>query len=162
MMKALGILFLSLMTALANAGVKPRGQGLPLPWPFPWAKECPVNWAEREGRYVLAADSFDERVNIGMTIFSDRITIARYSSTGRLLSVGLTFISSDEKVIEFNLRPRQEGQETLHAVLELHYSDWNLVCSPDKLVPILTLTKVNNPNKPIAYYRLVRTPNGNR
>jgi hypothetical protein len=164
-MKALRILILSLMTAGASAGadIKPRGQGLPLPWPFPWAKECPVNWKSMEGRYVLAEDSFDEQVDIGMTILTDRgmrlISIARYSPSGRLLSDGLTFVQMDQKVIEFDLQPRRKGQVTLHALLKLHYSDWDLGCSQNKLVPILTLTRVNS--KKHIEYRLVRVPPDN-
>jgi hypothetical protein len=158
-MKALGILLLSLMTASANADVKPRGQGLPLPWPFPWAKECPVNWTAMEGRYVvLAADAVDERISIGMTVSNDRISVARYSSSGTLLSGGLIFIRGDQRVVELDLQPLRKAQEALHAVLKFHHADWSLVCSPDKLVPILTLTRIDNPKNPIAYYRLVRVP----
>jgi hypothetical protein len=116
-----------------------------------------------EGRYVvLAADAVDERVSIGMTISNDRISIARYSSSGALLSGGLIFINDDQRVVELDLQPLGKRQEALHAVLKLHHSDWSLLCSPDKLVPILTLTKISNPKNPIAYYRLVRVPPANR
>ena len=160
-MKAFVILLASLMTTAAHADIKPRGQGLPLPWPFPWAKECPVNWASMEGQYILAEDSLDEEADIGMTILTDRgmrlISVARYTPSGRLLSDGVAFVELDQKTIEFDLQPRRKGQVTIRALLKLHYSDWDLGCSENKLVPILTLTKVTNLKKQTEY-RLVRIP----
>lgn len=161
-MKAFVFIVMSLIVSAAKAEtIKPHGQGLPLPWPFPWAKECPVNWATMEGRYVLAEDSMDEQVDIGMTILTDRgmrlISIARYTQSGRLLSDGITFVRMDQKIIELELRPRRKGQVSINAILKLHYGDWDLGCTQAKLVPILTLQKINV--KKQAQYRLVRVAN---
>lgn len=137
-----------------------QAEGLPLPWPFPWAKECPVNWASMAGRYTLEDNSTDEQIDLKISIVTDMgmrlIRLSRYSMDGLLISDGFAFVSSNQRLIGLYLYSQRRNESPIWALIKLHHWNWDLGCSEDQLVPILTLEKVNSSTRKQSQYRLVR------
>ncbi len=166
-MKLFLILISGLMAGTVHASdFKQRGEGLPLPWPFPWAKECPVNWASMEGRYTLEDDSSDEQIDLKITILTQKgmrmVRLSRYSQSGALISDGFSFVSTNQKMIRLYLYPRHRNEAPIWALIKLHHWSWDLGCSEDQLVPILTLEKTNSHVRKQSQYRLIRVSSKNR
>ncbi len=119
------------------------GQGLPLPWPFPWAKDCPVNWKNMEGRYGLSDNLEREEINLDITVVERMgfkvVRVARYHRDGRLVADGFTFVGDSQRTIRLLLKPKIRSQRAIWATIQLHYQGFELLCSEDNLVPILTL-----------------------
>jgi hypothetical protein len=135
-------------------------EGLPLPWPFPWAKECPVDWTQMEGRYLLSENSqFDQ---IGLKIMevnqdgSKLIRVSRFSANGDLLFDGFTLIKASQKTIHVHMTASHSTEPAVYAIIKLHYQSQQLQCAADQLVPILTLVKANTGGREKIQYKLVR------
>lgn len=151
---------------VANADtIKPLGEGLPLPWPFPWAKECPVDWQRMAGRYVLSDSINDEQIDLKITVVTSPgfrlVQLSRYDRSGRIIAHGFSFVSLNQRMLRMKLvlhNSTDVSTDSGSASIKLHYSDWNLGCAEDHLVPILTFERSNSSTKSTNHYRLVRIP----
>lgn len=167
-------LVISLVAGAANstpgASNKSIGQfealseGLPLPWPFPWAKDCPVDWKSMQGRYLLSGSAANEQIEFKITVITIRgfrlVRMTRFSRDGKLLAQGFTFVTLDQRSLRMHLVPQVEGEEFMTALIKLHYSDAAIGCAKDHLVPILTLERSNSSSHTINHYRLVPLDEG--
>ena len=156
-------LLMMFFTATVHADdFRPFGEGLPLPWPFPWAKDCPVEWSNLIGRYTMVDNSLGEEVAIRISLISHHrlhvLRISRYSPVGELLSDGFSFITENQRIMRVYLRPYAPGQEPLWATIRLFFDDNDLVCAKDRLVPILSLWHRREGVMSETQYRLVRRP----
>lgn len=135
--------------------------GLPLPWPFPWAKDCPVEWQRLDGRYFLSDSALSEQIELKITVVqqfsSSLVRLARYAENGMMISEGYNWVPAGERLISIRLDPMVPGEEVVDALLKLHYfNDKDLSCSDDNLVPILTLDREHSSVHTQSHYRLVR------
>lgn len=159
------MVFVALLGAIAHAQiptgeVRPLGQGLPLPWPFPWAKDCPVDWKSMEGRYVLSESKDREEIDLDITVI-DRmafkiVRVARYDRFGRLLADGFSFVGHNQRALRLLLKPRYRGQRPIWGTIQLFYQGNELLCSDDNLVPILTLETADSSKPSQTQYVLLR------
>lgn len=136
------------------------GQGLPLPWPFPWAKECEVHWESIPGRYALSDNAAHEEMELKITFIKkfgvSLVRVKRISNDGILLSEGLTAIYQGQRSFRLRLEPHQEGQPVIWASLKFYYGGRELRCDDSYLVPILALEKEGFPNNQRTEYRLIK------
>lgn len=164
-MKTLSLFKLSIMILLlgsvarAQSAIAPFGQGMPLPWPFPWAKECPINWESLEGRYLLS-DTDSQELDLKITVIDKMnfklIRVARYDAAGHVLAEGVALVNNDQKSIRLWLLPRKKGAQPIWAEIKMFYRSSELFCSDEYLVPILTLDYQDKTTHTQAQYRLVR------
>ena len=155
------VFIFSSLTASAEQKFVPYGQGMPAPWPFPWAKECPVKWASISGRYVMFDQFEQDQVDLKLTFLSregmQQMRISRYSKGGVMLSDGFTPITEKQKMVRVYLRPLSNKTMPVWATLKLHF-DKDYSCEMSRLVPILTLFERRANVTSEAQYRLVRSP----
>jgi hypothetical protein len=134
--------------------------GSPVPWPFPWAKDCPIQWSNLIGRYTLVDNSNGEEVSIRISFQHHRmlhvLRITRYDRSGHLLSDGYSFITENQKVFRVYLRPFSPDERPYFATIRLYYSDPRLVCGTDSLVPILSLVELQSGVSREVQYRMIR------
>lgn len=154
------LIVVSLMIAVLPAkAYKPLGGGMPLPWPFPWAKECPVDWENMSGTYLLTdsqdAESLDLKITIVRKGGFKLVHVSRYDMTGEILSEGFTLMTENQKTIRLGLYPTRGGTPSMWAMIKLHYSDAIQNCEKG-LVPILTLESAEDTTHAQVQYRLVR------
>lgn len=158
-------LIITLMTLVfavgaAQAQVRPPAQGLPLPWPFPWAKECPVDWQTMAGRYVLSDSANQEQIDLKITVVTSHgfrlVRLSRFDRYGFMIADGFSFVSLNQRMLRMKLVPRDFYESPIWALIKLHYSDGNFGCAQDSLVPILTLERANSSSNLTSHYRLVR------
>jgi hypothetical protein len=141
----LRIIFSSLLLVMTLLHVQPsRADGLPGPWPFPWAKECPMNWEDMEGRYMLSDSRSSDQVILRVTVQMKKSTrlvrVSRYTKHGSLIYDGATYVDEDQRIIRLYLSPTKSDGPPVWAVIKLHYQSWEVdSCSADRLVPILTV-----------------------
>jgi hypothetical protein len=135
--------------------------GLPVPWPFPWAKECPVNWDDMVGKYVMTDGSASGRISLRISIVVKRsfrlIRVSRYGTHGELLYDGSTTLNEAQRIVRLYLMPADKNADPVYATIKLHYPSWEMNCAADRLVPILSLRPVDStdPGDQVQY-RLVR------
>lgn len=139
------------------------GQGVPLPWPFPWAKDCEVDWKSMQGEYTLTSESDLGSIDIRISVISEfgfkLVHISRYDTEGKLIAGGFNFVSKNQKVLRLYMFPIDSKERLSYAVIKLHYQSKVISCAQDQLVPILTVEAVKNDGTPLdepAEYRLVR------
>lgn len=156
------ILFTVLVLSLnpLHADVWPTGQGLPLPWPFPWAKECPVDWNAMAGRYMLSDTSSPQFIDLKITVISHvgfkLVRIARYNSAGNLESDGFTFVNEKQRMLHISLEPTAVAAHPIWATIKLHYQSNVWSCTADHLIPILTLEAEGGGDRPATQYKLLK------
>lgn len=140
---------------------RPYGEGLPLPWPFPWAKECPVKWQSISGRYAMM-DSSQQDVDLKISILTEDglkvMRITRYNAMGGMVSDGFSFITENQRSIRVYLRPLNKEQAPLWANIKLYHSDYSQSCEMSRLVPILSIVEKRINKTVETQYRLVRRP----
>jgi hypothetical protein len=136
------------------------GEGLPLPWPFPWARECPVKWSQLAGRYRLEASSSNDEIELKITVINTRglrmIKIARFDENQQLLAQGAGLLVQNQRMVEVMLQPTRADQPAIRASLKLHFSDLSGSCEMSSLTPILTLQVLSIDEVAEIQYRLVR------
>ena len=159
MMKTI-LVGLALLATTAQAEVRPKAEGLPLPWPFPWAKECPVNWQSMAGRYVLSDSSNEEQIDLKIAVINVHgfrlVRLSRLDGQGRLITDGFSFVSLNQRMLRMKLVGQDSPDDSIWALIKLHYTDGNLGCADDHLVPILTLERTNSSSSATSYYRLIK------
>lgn len=154
------LISLAVSANLAWAQARPAAEGLPLPWPFPWAKECPVDWQRMAGRYVLSDSVNEEEIDLKITVITTNgfrlVRLSRIDHHGQVVADGFAYVSLNQRMLRMKLVPRDRYDSPSWALIKLHYSDWNLGCAEDHLVPILSLERNNSSRS--NHYRLVRIP----
>lgn len=139
-----------------------RADGSPVPWPFPWAKDCPVQWSSVVGRYTLVDNYAGEEVSIRISFVHHRLLhvlrIARYDRHGQILSDGYSFVTENQNVFRVYLRPHEPGEHPYWATIRLYFNDARLICGGDSLVPFLSLIDMGPGVTQESLYRLVRRP----
>ncbi len=140
---------------------RPYAEGLPLPWPFPWAEGCPAEWAALDGTYVLKGrtdqDTVEIKITVGEYYGMGTMQISRYSPRGTLLSDGWSFLWPRSRYISIYLWPRAEEVQPMKASLKFHFNK-NFNCQISQLVPILTIEEMYSDHTNRTQFRLVRQP----
>lgn len=147
--------------ASAQSYVRPFGDGMPLPWPFPWAKDCDVDWAAMEGRYLLTPSKLGMQLDLKISVVAELnftlIRVSRYGQDGQLLADGYVWVSAKQKTVRLWLFPLRRGDPPTWAVLKLHYTREKVAgCPAEFMIPILTLDQVDNTTHTQAQYKLIR------
>lgn len=147
----------------ASEGYVIFGEGLPLPWPFPWAKECPVDWSSMQGRYVLSDSADEEEIDLDISVVermgSKLVRVARYNRFGRRLAEGFAIVGENQRAIRLLLKPVGWADQAIWATIQLHYQRAEQRCSEDNLVPILTLEGANGGKPSQKQYVLLKVRN---
>lgn len=152
------LVLLVTLSATALAEVRPYGQGLPLPWPFPWAKDCPMDWDSLNGTYTLSDSSFDERLEIRITVSRRTeqrfVRISRFVN-GTMVADGRGMIDPERHSFRVYMRPLSERADAIWASVRFYFPDDQQLCSQN-LVPILTLQTAGGVVNGDSQYRLMR------
>lgn len=154
-LKCVGALLVAQMSWAAGA------DGIPRPWPFPWAKTCPMSWNDLAGRYKMVGSSSREQivVRISSDEREDLVTIrlVRVTSSGRIRAIGLAMVYSSEREVRVHMVPVREKYGTSWVTLRMHYNSKVLSCQQEALVPILTVSPdVPAGNAPDEQYPLTK------
>ncbi len=153
------LMALSFALTTAHAETEPPS-GLPLPWPFPWAKECPVDWQKMAGRYVLSEHDNKEQIDLKITVITSNgfrlVRLSRYDRNDKMIADGFSFVTLNQRMLRMKLVPHNFRDEPSWALIKLHYADGEFGCGEDHLVPILTFEKENSFSHVSSQYRMVR------
>ena len=147
---------------IAMTAVPAMSEGLPLPWPFPWARQCSVDWAVMQGSYFLSESSDYERIELQVTDLADpnyrMVNVARVANDGTVLFSGVTTITARQKTVHLFLSSVSNPGQLIWASIKLHYTSGVKACSPDMLVPILTIENSDDKDHSPLQYRMIKTP----
>lgn len=147
--------FGGLAASMANA------DGLPLPWPYPWAKECPINWKSVSGRYTLVESSNYEELEIQIAEVIPGgpllAMVTRLADHGKTVAEGFSLIMVDQRILQLDLVYTDGRNETkAKAWVKLYHGHESIeTCNQRQLVPILTLQSEIG-NKRSRQYRLIK------
>lgn len=145
------------LTANASSGIL---DGLPVPWPFPWAKECPIQWQALDGYYELSSASGPGTVTMRIKVTQrghlNLIRVIRYSAGDSWIYEGATYVGRNQKFIRLYLSPAKKSGPAIWAVIKLHYTSKSTNCAETNLVPILTIQKHEDEPETYTNYKLVR------
>lgn len=134
--------------------------GMPGPWPFPWAKDCPVRWESLEGRYLMPDSAQNATLTLKVSVVDKLdfkfVRVSRLSADGRLEADGYVWVAANQKTLRLWLYPLREGESPIWAVLKVHFASAERVCSEDHLVTILTLEQPDSVSRRQTQYRLIR------
>ncbi len=140
----------------------PYGEGLPLPWPFPWAKDCPVVWSSLSGRYMMLDSQYEEEMELKISVLTKDgmklMRISRYNYYGAVVAEGFAWLTMNQKSVGVHLRPLSKKANPMYANIKLYYADSDYNCSMTSLVPILSLVEKRPNMTTEVQYRLVRRP----
>lgn len=143
--------FFVTLGAHADAGVY---DGMPVPWPFPWAKECPINWENLNGRYELTDSLGGSEVSLRISVVMHKglrlVRVSRYARKGGIEYDGSTFVTENQKFIRLYLAPIRGEGPRIWATIKLHYQSEVMTCTADHLVPILSM-RVGDDSADIDY-----------
>jgi hypothetical protein len=143
-------------------GKTPYAEGLPLPWPFPWARDCSVDWASMEGEYTLVETDSGDQISLRISAINKlnvRVArVARISQSGTIMSEGFTFLTNGQKTIRLWLFSVGEDDPPMWASIVMYYPSNRLQCQVEELVPILTMERFDRVTRTRSQiqYRLVR------
>jgi hypothetical protein len=155
-------LLLCVALSLPLAGASGHTQdGWPLPWPFPWAKECPMNWDQLDGTYLLSDSNDAERLVLRINVLTKRgmrlIHVTRYSDQGRILFDGTSTVTEKQKVIGLWLNSMSGTRLRVWAIIKMHYQTPIASCAVANLIPILTVQAIGNDGPPDGVdYKMVK------
>lgn len=157
-MKAIGTLFIGILISFSAIA----GEGLPLPWPFPWAKECPVEWQSLEGKYALADSSKNEQLQISFHNLTKTkgglklARIARLGKDGELIAEGFNVFTENQRSLRLSLYPLDQAEAIQAVVIKLFYQSSSFACTKQNLVPIMSVEKRGSSTTGTTSYRLVK------
>lgn len=160
-MRAISALLIGLLISFSATA----GEGLPLPWPFPWAKECPVEWQSLEGKYALADSSKDELLMISfhkLTKSKDGLKlahVARLRADGSLVAEGFGAFTENQRSLRLSLYSLEVKEAVQAVVIKLFYQSESFACTKQNLVPILTVEKRGSSTTGTTSYRLIKDEN---
>jgi hypothetical protein len=152
--------FTALLIGLFMSMTAYAGEGLPLPWPFPWAKECPVEWMSMEGKYAMADSSRQEQLDISFHTVTKGgyklARVARLDKDGALIAEGFNVVTANQRTLRLFLFPLDRTQSTESVVIKLYYQSSSSACSAQNLVPIMSVEKRGSSTTGTTNYRLVK------
>ena len=133
----------------------------PLPWPFPWADKCSMDWEDLDGTYLLSngkeADQLILRINILTKKGVRSVHVSRISSQGRMLYQGSTLVSEADRIIRLSLVSIYPEEPRIWATIKMHYQSEVSSCSASHLIPILTVqVPENSAPRAGVDYRMVK------
>ncbi len=144
---------------LALGVLNASGAGTPLPWPFPWARECPVEWSHLAGRYVLTESTDKQFVELTVTVlphFDHKLVrVAQYDEAGELLADGFALVIGQQRSLRAELVPVSPDLPLVTATIKLHFLSKDHQCSADHLVPIMSM-RSHTPGNGASQFRLVK------
>ncbi len=154
----------TLLMALISLQVKASdlstlGEGMPHPWPFPWAIDCPVQWESLTGNYVLSDTDNKQYLDLDITIlYKDGLKIVRvirYDEYGSMISRGFAYVTEGSRSINLTLVPENRDVPVMRATIKLYYQGNDRACTYDNLVPILSLS-IEHSTEVDARFKLIR------
>jgi len=158
MIRKISALFALLaLTTVAHADFTTHG--LPVPWPFPWAKDCPMDWSTYDGMYSLTANTSIGRLNLkvqaegadGLLL----VHVTRVNSKGKVTYDGTTYIEETQKVLALWLVPAENPRApSVWAEIRMHYNSKQLTCADT--VPVLTVAPNQDQEADATAYELIR------
>jgi hypothetical protein len=162
MMKFLNLISLVglLLVGIAHASpLEPVSEGLPLPLPMPWAKDCEVSWENVAGRYSLM-DAGKRSITLKITVVKggpvvDMVRVSSYSKEGTLTLDGFSLMHPAQKTMNVDLTPKQWGDENTHVEIRLYRTDaQSKSCDDTGLVPIMVWNHPGLPDSTPIYFVL--------
>ena len=139
----------------------PYGEGMPGPWPFPWAEGCEFSWASLKGHYIMIDRVHDERMELRISVARSRegkrLRIARYIRGGVRVAEGWAPLVHSQRSVEVLLTPKFPGVGSAVVDLRMHF-DSTMSCKKSRLVPILSLREEMGQEELKVTYRLVNRP----
>lgn len=152
------MLALLALTTMAHAAQLDK-DGLPVPWPFPWAKECPTDWNAFEGVYKMTTNSDAGRLTFRVDGEGEggllRVRVTRLSPKGRPTYDGSTYIDFTQKVVALWLTPTDDASHpSVWGEIRLHYNSKDLTCA--NTVPVLTVAPDEQKEAEGTAYELIR------
>jgi hypothetical protein len=154
------ILSILVMLTLAYAPISFAKDGMPSPWPFPFAKDCPMAWDNLGGLYNMSdsntRDQILVKVNEGDDASVKVIRVVRMSSKGRARAFGLAMVLEDEREFHVHMIPatKSDGPDTWVGV-RMYYTSLVKSCEASYLVPIMTVSR-DEANTDQSDYVLIR------
>jgi hypothetical protein len=133
---------------------------VPLPWPFPWSRQCPMEWTGIEGRYHLVNQTDGEQIELRIDNHGSKgnpqITMWRLASDGTVNSVGMSDFAQQQSEVHVYMVPsRGRPQVAYWASIRMYTAGQ---CSADaEIVPILELRRSLNDRHP-QLYQLQKEP----
>lgn len=122
------------------------------PWPFPWAKDCPMVWENLEGDYKMIGSTYEDQIVVRVSSSADgdlrTIRLVRLTSTGEVRSVGLAIVAAEEREVKIHMIPVAQDYPPSWVTLRMYYNSDVNSCDIQSLVPILTVIPEANPDKP--------------
>ena len=151
--KLMILTFLVGMTGIASA------DGMPLPWPFPWAEECPVNWQGMVGRYTLS-HSENAQIDLSISVVKHAgtkvVRVAWISKEGELLAEGFDFLELGQRNLRMYLFPMDKKEPAVIAEIKMYYQSHSRSCAKRNLVPIMSVERPGAANAPETSYELMK------
>jgi len=156
----MALVILASTSLTVAAGQQRISEGLPLPWPFPWAKECPIDWKSIDGRYSMSDSARDERIEISTWLIQawnlHVIRVQKFSDQSELLAQGFAVITESQRTISLELISVDGSQEhNAEASVRFYYRSDELMCTAERLVPLLQLKRVEAGSIIQTTYRLI-------
>jgi hypothetical protein len=139
-------LFVKIMAVLVASQLSwaAGADGIPRPWPFPWAKSCPMSWSDLAGRYKMVGSTSREQILVRVSADNreDLVTIrlVRVTSAGNIRAIGLAMVYANENEVKVHMVPVREKYGASWVTLRMHYNSKVLSCQQAALVPILTVS----------------------
>jgi hypothetical protein len=155
------LLLTGVLMCILSAQNAVHADGLALPWPFPWAKECAVDWQSMQGRYRLSDSIASERIDIQITPIGEHplkyVRVTHYAQGGTLIASGSAYVLNQQRSLTLSLFP-VEGHygPSLRAQIKLFYAGNQKLCTKGNLVPILSLCRSETDPEQSSHYELVK------
>lgn len=134
--------------------------GAPLPWPFPWAEECPVDWMKYKGRFYMAEEFQGQQSTLEISIHgSGELRYIRMTLRGeysQLLARGVAKLHYGQRSLEMELVPVNPEIPSMYASLKLYFSGDNHACNSKNLIPILTVQRFDQFGEGLNHFILLK------
>ena len=122
------------------------------PWPFPWAKDCPMVWESLAGDYTMVGSANEDQIVVRVSSSSDgdlrTIRLVRLTSLGEVKAIGLAIVSAEEREVKVHMIPVVPDYPSSWVTLRMYYNSEVSSCDIKTLVPILTVATEANPDGP--------------
>jgi hypothetical protein len=137
-----------------------NGGGSHLPWPFPWADQCPVDWREVAGIYRLSEEpGSSKHMDLKITTYKSRgrqiVRMTRYNQRGLMVADGAAYVDENERVASVELHPIRRRAAVMRAEIRLHYKSGIMYCDRVYLTPVLSMRSGGSGRYEVTYYQLI-------
>lgn len=150
-----------LVFALLMFGAVSSADGI-RPWPFPWAKDCPMAWENLDGEYKMVGSSKQDQIIVRVSTNEKNglrtIRLVRTTYDGLVSAFGLAIVFPDEREVKIHMIPMAEGYQSSWVTLRMYYNSSIASCDMQSLVPILSVSPEINPGgaEPVFDYLLTK------